>query len=272
MSEMENSWVTFELNHQEYGIRTEFVKEMVLLSKPSKLPDSPDFMRGIINLRGLVIPAIDLRKRLGMASFQDEIKGLIDLLMAREQDHINWLQELQKSVEEKREFKLTTDPHKCAFGKWYDTFLTNNQLLRIQLNKFDIPHKKIHALGETVKEYEKKQMFSEALELVTAAWGRELAVVREIFDETIKILKDSVREIVIISECNSNRIGFIVDSVTEVLDIPNDNIEPSPRAKEGKASRYIHGMGKIGNGLKVLLNVNELLSGDEIEQLGCVAP
>ena len=83
---------------------------------------------------------MDLRVRLGMIPLKKEIDDLVDLMKQREQDHRKWLEELESSVRQQREFKLATDPHKCAFGKWYDTFTTDNLTLGHALKKFDQPH------------------------------------------------------------------------------------------------------------------------------------
>jgi hypothetical protein len=101
------------------------VRELVMVSEVASIPNMPDFVRGAINLRGRVMPLVDLRKRLGMVSATEETSELIRLMMQREQDHKNWLAELEACVRESREFKLTTDPHTCAFGKWYDCHFAN---------------------------------------------------------------------------------------------------------------------------------------------------
>jgi chemotaxis signal transduction protein len=82
-----------------------------MVSEVASIPNMPDFVRGAINLRGRVMPLVDLRKRLGMVSASEETSEFIRLMMQREQDHKNWLAELEASVRERREFKLTTDPH-----------------------------------------------------------------------------------------------------------------------------------------------------------------
>jgi len=50
----------------EYGVPITQVQEINRLTKPTKLPQVPDFVEGIINLRGNIIPVIDLKKRFAM--------------------------------------------------------------------------------------------------------------------------------------------------------------------------------------------------------------
>ncbi|UTW71034.1 chemotaxis protein CheW [Anaerobacillus sp. HL2] len=54
---------TFILNNEEYGIEINRVKEIITVPKISKVITAPNFIKGIINLRGEVIPIVDMRKR-----------------------------------------------------------------------------------------------------------------------------------------------------------------------------------------------------------------
>ncbi|MEG6616525.1 chemotaxis protein CheW [Peptococcaceae bacterium 1198_IL3148] len=58
--------VVFQLNDQTYGIDISVVMEIIRMEQITKLPRTPDFIEGIINLRGQVIPVIDLCKRFGL--------------------------------------------------------------------------------------------------------------------------------------------------------------------------------------------------------------
>ena len=55
--------VVFRLGNEEYGIPITQVKEINRLSTTTKVPKSPMFVEGIINLRGQIIPIIDMKKR-----------------------------------------------------------------------------------------------------------------------------------------------------------------------------------------------------------------
>lgn len=50
----------------EYGVPITKVQEIIPMAKPTRLPQVPDFVEGIINLRGKIIPIIDIKKRFGM--------------------------------------------------------------------------------------------------------------------------------------------------------------------------------------------------------------
>ena len=60
--------VILKLAKEDYGLPISKVQEINRMVNVTKLPHTPDFMEGIINLRGRVIPVVDLRKRFGFRS------------------------------------------------------------------------------------------------------------------------------------------------------------------------------------------------------------
>lgn len=59
-------WVTFRLEDETYGINVMQVQEVLRVSEIAPVPGAPDYVLGIINLRGNVVTVIDTRKRFGM--------------------------------------------------------------------------------------------------------------------------------------------------------------------------------------------------------------
>ncbi len=62
----EDKFLTFPLADEEYGIEIRHVTEIVGIQNITYLPDTPQYVRGVINLRGKVIPVIDVRLRFAM--------------------------------------------------------------------------------------------------------------------------------------------------------------------------------------------------------------
>ena len=58
--------VSFELEGEEYGIDVLAVREIIRMPSITKMPNTPHYVDGIINLRGTVVPIISLRKRFGL--------------------------------------------------------------------------------------------------------------------------------------------------------------------------------------------------------------
>lgn len=59
--------ITFRVGDEEYGINIMQVQEIVRIMESVKVPKAPQYVEGIINLRGKIIPVIDLRKKLNKA-------------------------------------------------------------------------------------------------------------------------------------------------------------------------------------------------------------
>ncbi len=63
--EAEKQLVVFDLADEGYGVDISSVREIIRMQEITKVPRAPDFVEGVINLRGRVIPVVDLRKRFG---------------------------------------------------------------------------------------------------------------------------------------------------------------------------------------------------------------
>jgi purine-binding chemotaxis protein CheW len=59
--------IVFTLAHEEYGIEVDKVRTIERMVPITRVPKTPTFVKGVINLRGIVIPVIDLRGRFGLA-------------------------------------------------------------------------------------------------------------------------------------------------------------------------------------------------------------
>ena len=211
-----------------YAITSRHVQSMTEVPHVIPVPHSPPFVRGLINLRGKIIPLVDLRTRLGIASLMGELKAFTDMLAQREQDHQNWLQELEDSVKEHRSFTLTTDPHKCAFGKWYDNFHTDDHTARHLLRQFDEPHRAIHGVAERVGEYVAGEDFDSAEALIAATRDGELHQMINLFHSTTTHYRESNHEIAMVLETPDFDFAIAVDSVEAVEFLEEGTIQDLP--------------------------------------------
>jgi len=66
MADKEGKYLTFTLADEEYGIGILRIKEIIGMMPITTIPQTPEFVKGVINLRGKVIPVVDLRLRFGM--------------------------------------------------------------------------------------------------------------------------------------------------------------------------------------------------------------
>ncbi len=145
---IEGKFLTFVLGKEEYGIEILRVREIIGLMDITTVPQTPGYMKGVINLRGKVIPVIDLRLKFSMP----------------EEEHTQ---------------------------------------------------------------------------------------------ETC----------VVVVEVNNTSIGIIVDSVSEVLEIKSGEIEEAPSFGQGIDTDYIMGMGKVKEKIIILLDIEEVLSPEELEMV-----
>lgn len=145
-------YLTFTLDDETYGIGILKVKEIIGMLPVTSVPRTPDFVKGVINLRGKVIPVTDLRLKFGMAAM--------------------------------------------------------------------------------------------------AYTDRTCIIVVEIDTNESTVL-----------------IGIVVDAVSEVLNIKEEEIEKTPDFGTRLNTEYILGMAKMGGGVKILLDIDRILSTGEIETL-----
>lgn len=143
-----DKFLTFQVGNEEFGIAICHVTEIIGLQKITDVPDMPDFIKGVINLRGKVIPVMDVRSRFKMES----------------------------------------------------------------------------------REYDD-------------------------------------RNCIVVVNINDKSVGLVVDRVSEVADIPESQVEPPAQIGAGTNSRYIQGLGKIGEEVKILLDVDRLLYAEELESI-----
>ncbi|MCL2841386.1 MAG: chemotaxis protein CheW [Defluviitaleaceae bacterium] len=62
---MKDQYLTFTIDEEEYGIKIAYVKEIINMCAITKVPEMPNYVEGIINLRGELIGVLDVRKRFG---------------------------------------------------------------------------------------------------------------------------------------------------------------------------------------------------------------
>ena len=71
MAEKAGKFLSFKLAAEEYGLEILKVMEIIGMMNVTIVPKTPDYVRGVINLRGKVIPVVDLRLRFGLEGLED---------------------------------------------------------------------------------------------------------------------------------------------------------------------------------------------------------
>ncbi|SFC91564.1 chemotaxis protein CheW [Clostridium uliginosum] len=143
-----SKFLTFILGKEVYGIEIKYVTEIIGIQSITEIPELPEYIIGIINLRGKIIPVMDVRAR-----FKKELRDYND------------------------------------------------------------------------------------------------------------------RTCIIVIHIKDTSIGLIVDSVSEVTLIPEGNIVPPPEINKSYKNRYISGIGKVCDEVKLILNCDKLLNDDEVDDI-----
>ncbi|MCX7879552.1 MAG: chemotaxis protein CheW [Ignavibacteria bacterium] len=73
--------VTFEIANETFGIDILNVQEIIQLTKPTRVPKTPEYVLGVINLRGKIVPIVDLRKKLGLGLTEYDNSARIIVLL-----------------------------------------------------------------------------------------------------------------------------------------------------------------------------------------------
>jgi purine-binding chemotaxis protein CheW len=109
-----NKYLTFALGDEIYALEILMVREIIGLMEITKVPRMPEFVRGVINLRGKVIPVLDLRRKFGMESVEETketciiVVDLNDMLMGIVVDRVSEVLDIpQEEIEDTPSFGVT---------------------------------------------------------------------------------------------------------------------------------------------------------------------
>lgn len=85
-AKLAGKYLTFLLNEEEYAVEILKVQEIIQMQKVTPVPGAPNFIRGVINLRGKVIPVVELRRKFHMADLVDTEKTVIIVMLIENED------------------------------------------------------------------------------------------------------------------------------------------------------------------------------------------
>jgi purine-binding chemotaxis protein CheW len=83
----EQEFLTFMLNGEEFGIDILCVQEIRVMSTVTELPNKPEYLKGVINLRGVIIPIVDLRQRFGGEALEYNEQTVTIILKSLDNDN-----------------------------------------------------------------------------------------------------------------------------------------------------------------------------------------
>lgn len=93
-------YLTFKLDEEVFALDVAKVREILEYNTVTKVPQTPDFMRGVINLRGSVVPVIDMRLKFGMSATEQTVNTCIIVVEVALEGETSVLGALADSVQE----------------------------------------------------------------------------------------------------------------------------------------------------------------------------
>ncbi len=93
-------YLSFNLEKEIFSVKVEQVREVLELQSITRIPRTPDFMRGVINVRGSIVPVVDLRLRFGMQNAEATVETCIIVVEVQREGEAVVLGILVDSVEE----------------------------------------------------------------------------------------------------------------------------------------------------------------------------
>jgi purine-binding chemotaxis protein CheW len=93
-------YLTFKLDDEVFALDIGKVREVLDFTTVTKVPQTPDFMRGVINLRGNVVPVMDMRLKFGMTSTEKSVNTCVIITEVRVDNEIAILGAMADSVQE----------------------------------------------------------------------------------------------------------------------------------------------------------------------------
>ncbi len=148
--------------------------------------------------------------------------------LKKKKNHQQWLSALEHSLLTGAAFTNTIDPDKCDFGRWYNSFKTDNEDLQNILDKFDTPHRELHAMAREFLDLQKTMTKENVIRLFEEKK-------RQVFNQLIRLF-ESAREQIILDykpiiifttkDGVTPHIGLLVDKVEDNINVKKEDIKP----------------------------------------------
>ncbi|MCC9660723.1 CZB domain-containing protein [Pseudoalteromonas sp. MB41] len=194
----------------------------------TSLPNENKSFIGVKDYMETPTPIFDLGIVLNNQSTNKTNAELTDLLVEKEKDHQQWLSALEHSLLTGTAFTNTIDPDKCDFGRWYNSFKTDNEDLQNILDKFDTPHRELHAMAREFLDLQKTMTKENVIRLFEEKK-------RQVFNQLIRLF-ESAREQIILDykpiiifttkDGVTPHIGLLVDKVEDNINVKKEDIKP----------------------------------------------
>ncbi len=257
--------VTFRVAKEEFAFHMEHVREILRVQAPNQVPDVPDYVLGVLTVRGQILPVIDLRRLLQQRSLSDE---LVDSCRPLREEYERWIDQVEKLFAGGSPTKVDG----CIteqLRKWLAETNSSSQTLMEALAK-------ARGLNETVaKQLQARARYEERGDRDAAhacgedvvSRGREaVAALRRFEQQIAENIQEDQRIIVV--DADGFVAGLVVDHVHEVLNVPKYLIEPPPRITSN-GGMELSGVAKLDDGSRLImvLDVAHLMKDQQLREV-----
>ena len=171
----------------------------------------------VTTYQGKPVPIYDFARLMGCeAEYLGNLK-LLDILEDRENDHIQWITDLETCLISGEPFNKARDHNQCEFGKWYLTFKPNDELLADIMKDFDEPHKRIHALADELLNLRDEGELDKALTILEHEKVRTLGKLIGLFKAARERLENITRPILLYINTGKKMIAVRLNAISDIV-------------------------------------------------------
>jgi chemotaxis signal transduction protein len=259
----ETPWVLVRVRDQFFGLPATHVREMADMPKVTRAPDVPDYVLGLITLRGQVIPTVDLRRRMGVATLDQDLADLVRELDVGEQEHLEQMQELEASIGRACGTSDRGVSHHCSLRRLLESPRSATSMAGGHLKRLDRPDVAFHARARAIEESDRAQEGEALPGAIAGLRTKELADLSRAFAQAREWVQGSRRQIVVVIDWEGRNLGLAVDQVESIERLKPGSLETLPDVPAGLANELSHSVGKRtrDDGLVLLLELPALFRG-----------
>lgn len=253
-------WVLLRVREQLFGVPATGVREMVELPDVTPVPNTPDYVLGLITLRGRVTPTIDLRQRMGLITADAEMEAILSRLEQAERAHQDWFRRLLETSQSTGGFRFEPPEEIVSFQSWMRSFHSGNSVVQGQIQKAREPH---DDLLDALKGASENAKGSGAVQKLQQIESRQFTSFASTLTMTRERIRDAHRQIAVVLIHGDREVGITVDEVASIERLKEGSLEDLPKRPQGLATRLTAKVGKRvkDDGIVLILDIPELLEG-----------
>jgi chemotaxis signal transduction protein len=240
--------VTFRIAKEEFSFRMEHVREILRVQAPKQVPDVPEYVLGVLTVRGQVLPIVDLRRLLHQPSLAEEFAG--GCREVREQ-YERWMEESAAQKGARTDLAI---PERLR--AWISAANSSSQVLMETLSKLR---------GHNERLIKQMQAHAASEEIGTSG-AVVIAGLHDFEQQVAANIQEDQRIIVV--DAGGFILGLVVDHVNEVLNVLRKLLDPPPMVSSNGGVE-LEAVAKLedGNRLIMLLDVANLMHDHKLRAL-----